>query len=204
MPSIEELKRVARRCFGAPISQQQAIEDAAATGQGWVRVTAKGAERIAHPDAPAELRPPPEHADKPQHWVEWIDGGITQVWGWETCEPHPTGIWRHPCGTLDFPVCAGLRGYRYLAPAEWRRQKRFLVTGDDGVVRGVERDARIADLETENTVLRTERDALRVERDTALAGLEAAAVAAGLPARPYRDAPRGALKPIPARALQQR
>jgi hypothetical protein len=63
---------------------------------------------------PAELRPPPEHADKRLHWVS-DPFGQRCVWEWVV------GKWFIP-GVADLlePSCEDLPTYRYLGPAEWR------------------------------------------------------------------------------------
>lgn len=70
-------------------------------------------------DLPASgLRPPPEHADKPLHWVEVIaDPECREVWQWYDTHWIPMG-----CSDEEqyLPSHSSLIIYRYLGPAEWR------------------------------------------------------------------------------------
>ena len=61
------------------------------------------------------FRPPPEHAEKPDHWLE-RDGEEPSLWTWA-----PTIGWamlvKHQSQS---PSKMARDGYRYLGPAEWR------------------------------------------------------------------------------------
>lgn len=111
----------------APDQQEieKAMDDARMFGAGVLAVTAEdGARAIMAPvvwknipidERPAELRPPPEHEDKPLHWVINHNGAET-VAHWFNNE----GDWLPPGCVI--PVTGSVlakRGYRYLGPAEW-------------------------------------------------------------------------------------
>jgi hypothetical protein len=129
---------------------------------------------------PAELRPPPEHADKPLHWLH-SPSDRTRVFGWRD------GAWdeigrREPWA----PGRLAEIGYRYLGPAEWREStpealkaaaQRIVndaagVSGEYWAERWHEADQkretgqrRIAELETRNRVVEgLWRDALAARK----------------------------------------
>lgn len=108
---------------------------------------------------PVELRPPPEHAGKPHHWVQFTVGAITRtptVWTWGI---HHSGkqAWLLP-GISDTLFPEQARGWRYIEPAEydvsaWDREQRLRVTSDKLLraagKRGAELEKHIADLRRE-------------------------------------------------------
>ena len=94
----------------------------------------------------AEVRPPPEYAKKPLHWVRQNDRAPT-VLHWQ-----PSSMWWTTFGGQSLGAKELHRiGYRYLGPAEWREPARV---GVDALVREYTRletdsNARIAALESE-------------------------------------------------------
>lgn len=85
-------------------------------GQAQMAVTSiPGAQ--AQVDAP-ELRPPPEHADKPLHWVQHRDGA-PEIGEW--CRMGRRGLgWRFVGFAGHWlPGEDAISDHRYLGPAEW-------------------------------------------------------------------------------------
>lgn len=77
--------------------------------------TTRGASLLNDADMVTDLRPPPEHEDKPLHWVINCNG-VETVAHWFNHE----GDWLPPGCVI--PVTGSVlakRGYRYLGPAEW-------------------------------------------------------------------------------------
>ena len=85
--------------------------------------------------SPAELRPTPEHAGKPLHWVQ-KDPGEPECWTW--LAERSAWMWCDPdledringysgCGDTTGTRDAYLDGYRYLGPAEWRPEQPMMV-----------------------------------------------------------------------------
>lgn len=74
--------------------------------------------------APAELRPPPEHAGKPLHWLQAPLGrtgnhaGMHFVAEWESCDNWIMPKWKTMTSNE-----ALADGYRYLGPAEWQNEE---------------------------------------------------------------------------------
>lgn len=72
--------------------------------------------------APAELRPPPEHAEKLWHWIERREPGfpeeepVQEVFYWDK----DVGWLESGISDYHWPDEMPARGYRYLGPAEWR------------------------------------------------------------------------------------
>jgi hypothetical protein len=107
--------------------------------------------------AETELRPPPEYADKPLHWVR---REIAEVW-----RVDGDGDWHPPCGGTLPPAAAYNLGYRYLGPAEWdldRKPGHSILSRVREAVR--QREARIADLEVQNARLLEMHERVRAER----------------------------------------
>ena len=105
--------------------------------------------------APTELRPPPEHAEKPLHWVEhpaFLSRGMSR--------PREVAAWHGDHWGLigddgrHSPKDMVAAGWRYLGPAEWRGEPLTHADWDklETAVRG--QRTRIAELEVENATLR--------------------------------------------------
>lgn len=101
----------------AAIAEQNASNQKAA---GWMPCQRSEPQRVSWSERrdPAtwgtELRPPPEHANKPLHWIErHVHGAVwpPDVWKWNS----PRADWE------GYGVCEAFgHGFRYLGPAEWR------------------------------------------------------------------------------------
>lgn len=111
-------------------------------------------------DTPStELRPPPEYADKPDHWIV-RDGEEPSLWTWS---PHIGWalLVKHQSRPGSFMA---RDGYRYLGPAEWResewQREQILRQASNEIIQAAA--VRIAELEAENAKL---RDPARGARD---------------------------------------
>lgn len=110
----------------------------------------------------AELRPPPEHADKRWHWLE--HNGQPTVAGWAV---KWDGGWWTVSDDYGAPDYMAQAGYRYLGPAEPPDKSLNPYDPDSQLVLVVRaednrKNQRIAELEAENAQLRTLLDAERM------------------------------------------
>lgn len=124
-------------------------------------------------DRPAELKPPPEHTDKPYHWLmqPMACGDQRPVpFEWDGAQ------WLSGCGSVAIRHSPDdLRHYCYLGPAEWRPPTRSgtrLATDQEMVALQTHLMGRIAELEAAGQAIESDFNALREVNENLLRNID--------------------------------